>query len=411
MRLSTVAITSLIYTALISASCADSAKVAPLAGMPPLHDPSNIYADAGAGKFSATVSRALQRVYVPNSLDNTVSVIDPKTYKVITTLKTGKNPQHVVPSYNLKTLWVVNDLGNSLTPINPETGTPGKTIAVNDPYNLYYTPDGHYAIVVSEARKRLDFYDTKNMKISYSLPVNCEGVNHMEFTADGNYALATCEYSGQLLKLDVANQKILAYLSLRSPNKNKLQTVVENREVTVGPLTLDVPTKVVHKTGSMPQDIRSSPDGNTFYVADMMVNGVFLIDPVSFKQTGFIPAGIGTHSIYPSRDGKVLYVANRGCSTITCGKKGKGSVSVIDPSLKKVIATWPVNGGGSPDMGNVSADGKELWLSGRYDGVVYVFNTQTGDLTHKIQVGSGPHGLTFWPQPGRYSLGHTGNMR
>ena len=62
-------------------------------------------------------------------------------------------------------------------------------------------------------------------------------------------------------------------------------------------------------------------------------------------------------------------------------------------------------------MGNVSADGKELWLSGRFDYEVYVFDTATGKLTHRIKVERGPHGLTVWPQPGRYSLGHTGNMR
>ena len=62
-------------------------------------------------------------------------------------------------------------------------------------------------------------------------------------------------------------------------------------------------------------------------------------------------------------------------------------------------------------MGNVSADGKELWVSGRYDDEVYVFDTETGQLTHRIKVGREPHGLCVWPQPGRYSLGHTGNMR
>jgi hypothetical protein len=71
---------------------------------------------------------------------------------------------------------------------------------------------------------------------------------------------------------------------------------------------------------------------------------------------------------------------------------------------------WTIPGGGSPDMGNVSADGQWLWLSGRYDGVVYAFNTEDGSVK-TIQVGGMPHGLTVWPQPGRYSLGHTGNFR
>jgi YVTN family beta-propeller protein len=72
--------------------------------------------------------------------------------------------------------------------------------------------------------------------------------------------------------------------------------------------------------------------------------------------------------------------------------------------------TWFIPGGGSPDMGNVSADGKVLWLSGRFDNQVYAIDTSTGEVK-TIKVGQEPHGITVWPQPGRYSLGHTGNMR
>lgn len=346
----------------------------------------NIYANANTGMLANVARDALPRVYVPNSLDNTVSVIDPSTYQVVDTFKTGKTPQHVVPSYDLKTLWVANNRGNSLTPIDPKTGKPGKIVPVDDPYNLYFTPDGQFAIVVSEAHKKLNFYDTQTMTLRDSVPVQCGGINHMDFTADGLYALFTCEFTGQLLKLDVLTHKIVGYLSL----------------------SLDNPKK-----HSMPQDIRLAPNGQIFYVADMMMDGVFLIDPVKFTQIGFIPTGIGTHSIYPSRDGKLFYVANRGCHTMTgkCPKKGPGSVTVIDPTTQRIVATWAILGGGSPDMGNVNANGNELWLSGRYDHEVYVFDTHNGALIHRISVGRGPHGLTVWPQPGRYSLGHTGNMR
>lgn len=352
----------------------------------PQNEKNNIYAHTGAGMLSEEARKAVPRVYVPNSIDNTVSVIDPTTYKVIDTFKTDKTPQHIVPSYDLKTLWVLNNSGNTVIPIDPTTGKPSAPITVDDPYNLYFTPDGRYAIVVDEARKELDFRDPKTMQLIAVVPVQCGGVNHMDFTTDGRYALATCEYSGELLKLDVANKKIVAYLTLGLPNVNK---------------------------HGMPQDIRLAPDGKLFYVADMMMDGVFLIDPVRFTQVGFIATGIGTHSIYPSRDGRFLYVANRGCRTMVgfCAKKGPGNVTVIDPSTQKIVAIWPLPEGGSPDMGNVSIDGKELWLSGRYDSEVYVFDTEKGLLKHRIPVGRGPHGLTVWPQPGRFSLGHTGNMR
>jgi DNA-binding beta-propeller fold protein YncE len=160
----------------------------------------------------------------------------------------------------------------------------------------------------------------------------------------------------------------------------------------------------------MPQDIRASPDGKLFFVADMMADGVHVVDGETFKQIGFIETGKGTHGLYPSRDGKNLYVSNRGSNKIHGTPKGPGSVSVIDFATRKVVANWPIRGGGSPDMGNVSADGKLLWLSGRYDNVVYAFDTASGDVTI-IPVGREPHGLTVWPQPGRYSLGHTGNLR
>ncbi len=354
----------------------------PLPGMPPVHT-NHIYEYAGVDMLATAVMRALPRVYVPNSLDHTVSVIDPASYLVVDTFVTGREPQHVVPSYDLHTLWVLNNAGNSLTPINPQNAKPGINVPVDDPYNLYFTPDGQYAIVISEAHQRLDFLEPHTMMLHDSVPVQCRGVNHMDFTANGRYAIATCEFSGQLLKLDVAAHKIVAYLKLGAPGMT-----------------------------SMPQDIRLAPDGRLFYVADMKMNGVFLIDAESFNVVKFIPTGVGTHSVYPSRDGKFLYIANRGCTSMKhCPPHGPGSITVIDPSLQKVVATWPIPGGGSPDMGNVTANGKELWLSGRYDSEVYVFDTVTGTLTHRISVGHGPHGLTVWPQPGRYSLGHTGNMR
>ena len=134
---------------------------------------------------------------------------------------------------------------------------------------------------------------------------------------------------------------------------------------------------------------------------------MFIIDGDKFTEIGFIPTGPGTHGLYPSRDATKLYVANRGYDG---HRMRPGSISVIDFATRQVVANWPIPGGGSPDMGNVSADGKTLWLSGRYNSAVYAIDTTSGAVT-KIPVGKEPHGLAVWPQPGRYSLGHTGNMR
>jgi DNA-binding beta-propeller fold protein YncE len=154
-------------------------------------------------------------------------------------------------------------------------------------------------------------------------------------------------------------------------------------------------------SGSMPQDVKTSPDGKVFYVADMLANGVHLIDGEKFVPIGFLPTGRGAHGLYPSRDSKLLYCSNR----------DEGSISVISFAERKVIQKWIIPGGGSPDMGGVSADGKVLWLSGRYNSEVYAFDTADGRLIARIPVGKGPHGLCVYPQPGRYSLGHTGILR
>jgi YVTN family beta-propeller protein len=320
---------------------------------------------------------------VPNLRSNDVSVIDPATMKVVDRFKVGTSPQHVIPSWDLRTLWVANNAERkntgSLTPIDPATGKPGPEVEVDDPYNMYFTPDGKSAIVVAEARRRLDFRDPQTMAMQYAIDVpKCGGINHAEFSIDGRYAMFTCEFDGSVAKIDLPNRKVLGYLRL--------------------------------KRHGMPQDIRVSPDGKVFYVADMMADGVYLIDGDSFTKIGFIATGPGTHGLYPSRDGTRLYVANRGTHKIHGGPHGKGSVSVIDFATRQVVANWPIPHGGSPDMGNVSADGRMLWLSGRFDDVVYAIDTSTGKV-RKIKVGMEPHGLTVWPQPGRYSLGHTGIMR
>jgi YVTN family beta-propeller protein len=352
-------------------------------GMPPVPDRENIYSETGVGKLSPAVASAVPRVYVPHVTSSDVYVIDPTTLKVLYSFPVGLHAQHVVPSYDLKTLWVasVGDrrVAGSLTPIDPTNGAPGPMVDVDDPYNLYFTPDGGFAIVVAEKRLRLDFRDPHTMELKYSLPVpQCRGVNHADFAIDGRFAIFTCEYNGSLVKIDMIERKVLGYLKL--------------------------------SRGGMPQDIRISPKGDVFFVADMHADGVFVIDGESFTQIDMIHTGIGTHGLYPSRDGTKLYVTNRGSHSMRGRRDGPGSISVLDFATRKIVAEWPIPGGGSPDMGNVSADGKTLWVSGRFDNEVYAIDTAEGGV-QKIPVGTEPHGLTIWPQPGRYSLGHTGNMR
>ena len=377
-------------------------------------DTRNLYSSSASDKLSPAVAGDLARIYVPNLRGNDVYVIDPLTLKVVDRFKVGRSPQHIVPSWDLRTLWVTNNAergtDGSLTPLDPRTGKPGKAIPVDNPYNMYFTPDGKSAIVVAEARKRLDFRDPQTMALQYSIDTpGCSGINHAEFSADGQYAIFTCEFAGTLAKVDLASRKVLAYLKLSMPS-TRFKEVPGAPRTAPGKVWEPGESEICTTTKGMPQDIRIAPDGKRFYIADMHADGVHIVDGESFKKVGFIPTGLGAHGLYPSRDGKHLYVANRGSHKIHGSRLGNGGVVVIDFASAQIVARWPVPGGGSPDMGNVSVDGKYLWLAARYDDVVYRFDTNTGDVS-QVKVGLEPHGLTVWPQPGRYSLGHTGNMR
>ncbi|MFI9605340.1 YncE family protein [Streptomyces sp. NPDC004069] len=341
-----------------------------LPGMPPVLDPTDVYAADRPGKLSPVVRDFPSRVYVPNTNSNTVTVIDPETYKVIETIPVGRQPQHVVPSWDLKTLWVNNDLGNSLTPIDPRTGKAGKPVDVHDPYNLYFTPDGKYAVVMASKDHQLVFRDAHTMKTVKAVPVACAGVNHADFSVDGRYFIVSCEFSSELLKVDTARMEV------------------------VGQQKLDFP-------GAMPQDVKISPDGKKFYVADMVADGLWILNGDTFGKPTFLPTGKGAHGLYVSRDSREMYISNR----------GEGTISVFDFTQGKLTRKWRLPHGGSPDMGGVSADGKVLWLSGRYNSEVYAIDTRTGAQLARIKVGNGPHGLAVYPQPGRYSLGHTGIFR
>jgi DNA-binding beta-propeller fold protein YncE len=329
----------------------------------------DVYAGTRPHDLSPAVRHVPSRIYVPNSQSATVDEIDPKTYRVVRHFATGALPQHITPSWDLKTLWVGNNVGNTLTPIDPKTGKPGRPVPVDDPYNLYFTPNGRYALVVAERNRRIDYRDAHTMRLHHALPVDCFGVDHMDFTADGRYALASCEFAGKMIVLDVERERVVRDIPLRA--------------------------------GGSPQDVKLAPDGRVFYVADMTSNGLWKIDARTFRRIGFLPTGRGAHGLYPSRNSRYLYVSNR----------NEGTISVVSFRTQRVTRKWVLPGGGSPDMGGVSIDGRVLWLSGRYNAEVYAIDTRNGRLIKRVPVGQGPHGLSVFPQPGRYSLGHTGVTR
>jgi DNA-binding beta-propeller fold protein YncE len=322
-------------------------------------------------------------LYVPDSDGNRVTVISQRTHRIVRVIPAGFLSQHVVPSYDLRTLYTNSSAADQLMTIDPRTGRRTGAIPMPRPYNLYFTPDGRTAVVMIEQENTIRFADPHTWRTIKDLrSPGCLGPNHADFSGNGRFFVVTCEFSGELLKVSTLRHRVLGVLKL-DPHP----TAPHAASMTMG--------------RSVPQDVRISPDGKTFFVADMGTNELRLVSARTFRQVGVIGMPRMPHGIYPSRNGRYLYVSDRGA----------GEVSVVDPARRRIVDTWTIPGGGSPDMGGVSADGRMLWLSGRSDGVVYGFDTRRGQLVARIQVGGSPHGLCVWPQPGRYSLGHTGNMR
>jgi YVTN family beta-propeller protein len=326
----------------------------------------NVYDAATTTEVRGDLAGIPERVYVPNIVDGTVSVIDPETFEIVDVYEVGELPYHVTPSWDMKKLYVNNEASGTFTEIDPKTGRPSGTVEAPFPYNFYYTPDGEKAVVVAERLQTLEFRDPETWEILGSVYIPWPGVDHLDFSADGKYLLASSEWSGVVSKVDVEKMELLDYVEV---------------------------------TGNLPIDIKLSPDGDHFYVANQGSGGVSVIEPDSMEEVDFIPTGAGAHGLQVSRDAKSLYVSNR----------MEGTVSVIDFETNEVTDIWYT--GGTPDMFQLSPDGTRLWVSGRYDGAVYVLDTRSGELLTTIYTGAEPHGITYFPNPGRYSLGHNGVYR
>ena len=301
----------------MSTSPVASPSVAPVVadqfpGMPPVTDANNVYAAAGANMLSPAAAAAKPLVYVPHN-SGSVWVIDPKTFKVLRTFPAGLEVQHVVPSWDMKTLYATDDIGNTITPIDPLTGMNKPRIPVDDPYNMYFTPDGAAAISVAENRRSLVFYDPHTWKEQGRLHIpQCAGIDHADYTPDGRTAVFSCEFAGRVAVVDMVHRKLLR--------------------------TIDMP--VMHMMMG-PQDVKLAPDGSRFYIADSQQGGLWVLDGAATKVIGNIQTGPGAHGLYPSRDASKLYVTNR----------KDNSISVLNSRTGAFITKWHIPGPSSPDMG------------------------------------------------------------
>lgn len=328
----------------------------------------DVYAAASAGELAPQTRNAKSLVYVADSSGTGYDIIDQRTMKLVkhrTTTSGSSGPQHVVPGWDLTTLYATDSSAGTLTPIDPQSGANGSALPVSDAYDLSFTPDGRYAVVIAKDKQEIDFRDPHTFTLMKTLKLNCPGPESIDYTADDQDAVLSCEFGSKLVRIDLSTLSVTGTLNI----------------------------------GGMPEQVRLDPLGQLFYVADLSAGGVHEIDAATFKQIGFLPTGRGTHGIVVSRDSRSLYVTNR----------TSGTVSVIDVVNRRITATWKV--GGSPDLAGLSADGNVLWLADTYGNTVYALSTKNGAVLAKIPVGKSPLGLTVWPQPGRFALGGTGTTR
>lgn len=352
-----------------AAELQDDAEPQPTVSAEPVAEYSMLaeFADDGSalGKYP-------ELVYVPNTLSNTVHVIDPDTYSIINTFPTDAIPHHVTPSWDLTELYVLNTGGDSLLVMDPATGQPKETIPVIDPYNLYFTPDGENAIVVAERLRRLDIADPETFEVHTQVSIPWPGVDHMAFSRDGDYLVASTEFSGRIVKVSTVAWEVIGE-----------------------PLAV----------GGEPIDVLRLPGTNTMLVANQGIDfgGVHVVDAEAWAVVDWIPTGLGTHGLMLTQDQERILVSNRGRAT------GTGSITVLDTNTLETLDEWKLPGSASPDMGQLNPEGDEFWIAGRYDNEVYVIDTADGSLRARIPTDAGPHGLTYFPSStSPHSLGHNG---
>lgn len=281
---------------------------------------------------------------MPDELGAAVDVINATTLNVVSTLRVGRYPHHVTPSWNMRRLYVNDMESDRLDVINPFTRRRSGTVATPARYNLYFTPDGSKAIVIAEPLNRIDFYRRSDWTLLRRLSIPSAGVDHGDFTADGNKLVVGTEFDGWLFKINVRTMRITDRLYV----------------------------------GGKPSTSSCPPMAPSSNVANQGRGGASIVEARTLREIRFLRTGSGAHGMAVRRDGKGLYVSNRRA----------GTISVIDFATRSVVATWNV--GGSPDMLSVSIDGGQLWASNRWHRNVSVINTANGHVIRRIAPATRP---------------------
>ncbi|GAA0596339.1 YncE family protein [Actinomadura livida] len=325
--------------------------------------PADVYAATGPGMIAPHAQGVPPRLYVAHG--RAVEVIDPHTLRTVGRLHFGAAASRVVPSWDLRRLWAAGPARGTLVPFGPRGGERGHAVQAGPPAALYFSPDGRHALVLAHRPHRVDVRDPHTMRRRGSVALPC-AAGYADFTPDGSSMVATCGSAGALARVDLTSGRVSG--TIRLPE------------------------------GARPGDLRLSPDGTLFYVADPVKGGVWLVDAARFAALGFVRTGPGARGLSVGRDASRLFVV------------GSGTLTAVRFGTRRVASRWPLPGGGTPVPGGMSPDGAALWLADPR-GYVYAVSTRTGRVVRKVRVGGRPAGLAVHPQPGRFSLGGTGLYR
>lgn len=301
--------------------------------------------------FMGSVSIAASPLFVLNSLDANVSVIDPVTWKEISRIPAGKEPHHLYLTPDEKSFIIANATGDSLTFVDPHTAQIQRTVrGIIDPYHLRFTPDMKWLITAGNRLNHVDFYrwDGKELTLVKRVATS-RTPSHLWIDSTSSTVYATMQDSHELVAMDIATQTIL----WRTP------------------------------TGPLPADVYGSPDGRHIFIGLTGSDGVEVFDisgrvPHSIKV---IKTGNGAHAFRAAGDGTHLYVSNRVANTI----------SKINMLTKEAVDNYPAPGG--PDCMDISADGRWIYLSSRWAQKLSVIDTQTRKVVRQVKVGKSPHGV------------------
>lgn len=298
-----------------------------------------------------TVQAARPPIFVLNSLDASIHVIDPDSWSLVQKIPTGKEPHHLYLTPDEKSVIVANAGNDSLTFVDPRTAQVQRVVRdIIDPYHLRFSPDMKWLVTVANRLNHIDLYrwDGTTPTLVKRIP-SSKTPSHLWIDSKSTTVYATMQDSDELVAVDLATQTL----------------------------------KWRVKTGSLPADVFGTADDRHLLVG--MTGGrevqVYDITAQPARLVKSIPTGDGAHAFRALGDGRHLFVSNRVANTI----------SKIDLQTLEVVDSFKAPGG--PDCMEVTADGRLLLVSSRWIQKVSVIEIATGRLLKQVRVGKSPHGI------------------